>query len=171
MYRPRTEQSSPDLDSPQNQSPVHMSTSQSSPHSPINGYTSNTSYNRMSSSQVPTSPLLHSTPRRAQSNGNVEENKRPVQKVVPSRNVSKSYSTPVNGVADYGRTNGVDTYAKPTSPTMSPTLMYHSINTKAAANGAESARLLTTSVSYIKGKVQKTIFFFFINFNIVVVTE
>lgn len=166
VYRPRTEQSSPDLDSPLNQSPVHLPKSQSSPHSPINGYTSNTSpYNRTLSSnssinspnsQVPNSPLLHSTPRRIQSqNGNIEENKRPVQKVVPSRNVNKIYSSPnaVNGNVDYsnGRINGTDSYIKPTSPTKSPTMMYHSIKTKSVVNGGENARLLTTSVSYLKG--------------------
>ncbi|CAH0700820.1 unnamed protein product [Spodoptera exigua] len=145
IYRPRTDQPSPELDSSphsQNQSPIH----QKSSHSPVNGYSSNVSpslYKTASSnsslsntsspnlSQVPNSPLLHSTPRRYQNqttNGNgvvekQEENKRPVQKVVPSRNVnSKVYST-VNGNVEYnGRVNGqTDTYIKPTSPSKSPT--------------------------------------------------
>ncbi|XP_028163615.1 leucine-rich repeat and calponin homology domain-containing protein 1 isoform X1 [Ostrinia furnacalis] len=171
VYRPRTDQPSPELDSsPQslNQSPVHA---KSSPHSPVNGYSnvspsfysrsisSNASISTSSpnSSQVPNSPLLHSTPRRFQSqNGNndKEENKRPVQKVVPSRNVNKMYSS-VNGNVDYNRVNGqTEVYIKPTSPTKSPTstLGYNSIGKSSIprVNG-DSARLLTTSVSYLKG--------------------
>ncbi|KAL0848920.1 hypothetical protein ABMA28_013319 [Loxostege sticticalis] len=170
VYRPRTDQPSPELDSsPQslNQSPVHA---KSSPHSPVNGYSnvspsfytrsisSNASISSTSSntSQVPNSPLLHSTPRRFQNqNGNSEkeENKRPVQKVVPSRNVNKMYSS-VNGNVDYNRVNGQADYIKPTSPTKSPTssLGYNSIGKSSIprVNG-EGARLLTTSVSYLKG--------------------
>ncbi|XP_026757386.2 leucine-rich repeat and calponin homology domain-containing protein isoform X2 [Galleria mellonella] len=176
IYRPRTDQPSPELDSSphsQNQSPVH---SMSSPHSPINGY-SNVSpslYNRTLSSnssistsspntsQVPNSPLLHSTPRRFQNqNGNSEkeENKRPVQKVVPSRNVNKMYST-VNGNIDYNRVNGTsETYIKPTSPTKSPTntLGYNSIGKSSIprqVNG-DNPKLLTTTVSYLKGAAPK----------------
>lgn len=181
IYRPRTEQPSPELDSSphsQSQSPVHFQRS-SAPHSPVNGY-SNVSpnlYNRSLSSnsttsstpntsQVPNSPLLHSTPRRYQNqNGNSEKteetNKRPVQKVVPSRNVNKMY-TSVNGNVDYARVNGqTDTYIKPTSPTKSPTntLGYNSIGTKSniprQTGGGEGARLLTTTVSYLKGAAPK----------------
>lgn len=134
IYRPRTDQSSPDLDSPHH-SPIH------NPHSPVNGhsnvspslYRTSSSNSTVSpnSSTVPNSPLLHSTPRRFQNqNGNAEkeENKRPVQKVVPSRNVNKIYSA-VNGNVEYRRENGHDTYTKPTSPTKSPTntLGYNSI--------------------------------------------
>ncbi|XP_049870809.1 leucine-rich repeat and calponin homology domain-containing protein isoform X2 [Pectinophora gossypiella] len=156
IYRPRTDQNSPELDSSphsQNQSPVHQ-------HSPINGY-SNVSpslYRPLSSnspSQVPNSPLLHSTPRRFQQNGNAEkqeENKRPVQKVVPSRNVNKIYSA-VNGNVDY-KVNG-DTYIKPTSPTKSPTntLGYNSI-AKSVPRQNGDGKLLTT-VSYLKGAAPK----------------
>ncbi|XP_059059398.1 leucine-rich repeat and calponin homology domain-containing protein isoform X2 [Achroia grisella] len=176
IYRPRTDQHSPELDSTphsQNQSPVH---SMSSPHSPVNGY-SNVSpslYNRTlssnssistsspNSSQVPNSPLLHSTPRRFQNqNGNSEkeENKRPVQKVVPSRNVNKMYST-VNGNIDYNRVNGSnEMYIKPTSPTKSPTntLGYNSIGKSSIprqVNG-DNLKLLTTTVSYLKGAAPK----------------
>jgi hypothetical protein len=171
VYRPRMEQSSPELDSSpqsQNQSPVHA---KSSPHSPVNGY-SNVSpsfYRSVSSnssvssntSLAPNSPLLHSTPRRFQNqNGNAEkeENKRPVQKVVPSRNVNKMY-TNVNGNVDYNRMNGqADTYIKPTSPTKSPTnsLGYNSLGKSSIprVNG-EGAKLLTTSVSYLKGAPPK----------------
>ncbi|KPJ11864.1 Leucine-rich repeat and calponin-likey domain-containing protein 3 [Papilio machaon] len=177
IYRPRTEQPSPELDSsPQSQSPVHFQRS-SAPHSPVNGY-SNVSpnlYNRSLSSnstttststpntsQAPNSPLLHSTPRRFQNqNGNSEKteetNKRPVQKVVPSRNVNKMY-TSVNGNVDYARVNGqTETYIKPSSPTKSPTntLGYNSIGMKSniprQTNGGEGAKLLTTTVSYLKG--------------------
>ncbi|KAM3962750.1 LOW QUALITY PROTEIN: leucine-rich-repeats and calponin homology domain protein [Aphomia sociella] len=175
VYRPRSDQPSPELDSlphSQNESPVH---SVSSPHSPVNGY-SNVSpslYNRSLSSnssistsspntsQVPI-PLLHSTPRRFQNqNGNSdkEENKRPVQKVVPSRNVNKMYSS-VNGNVDYNRVNGTsDMYIKPTSPTKSPTntLGYNSIGKSSIprqVNG-ENAKLLTTTVSYLKGAAPK----------------
>ncbi|XP_068621290.1 leucine-rich repeat and calponin homology domain-containing protein isoform X2 [Battus philenor] len=181
IYRPRTEQPSPELDSSpqsQSQSPVHFQRT-SAPHSPVNGY-SNVSpnlYNRSLSSssttsaspntsQVPNSPLLHSTPRRFQNqNGNndkqEETNKRPVQKVVPSRNVNKMYSS-VNGNVDYGRVNGqTDAYIKPTSPTKSPTntLGYNSIGLKSniprQTNGGEGAKLLTTTVSYLKGAAPK----------------
>ncbi|XP_053616361.1 leucine-rich repeat and calponin homology domain-containing protein isoform X3 [Plodia interpunctella] len=167
IYRPRTDQSSPELDSSpqsQNQSPVH---STSTPHSPVNGYSNVSSYNRSlssnstitsspNSSQVPNSPLLHSTPRRFQQNGNIEkeENKRPVQKVVPSRNVNKTYA---NGNIEYNRVNG-DMYIKPTSPTKSPTntLGYNSIGKSniPRVNG-DSAKLLTTSMSYLKGAAPK----------------
>ncbi|KAJ2944540.1 hypothetical protein O0L34_g3888 [Tuta absoluta] len=149
VYRPRGDQNSPDPDTP---SPVHK------PHSPHNGH-SNVSpiYRSVSANssvgspanQVPNSPhspLLHSTPRRFQ-NGNpekLEENKRPVQKVVPSRNVNKIYST-VNGNVEYR--NGTETYIKPTSPTKSPTnsLGYNSLGKR--QNG--EAKLLT--VAYLKG--------------------
>ncbi|XP_063529107.1 leucine-rich repeat and calponin homology domain-containing protein isoform X1 [Cydia strobilella] len=160
IYRPRTDQSSPDLDSSPHQSPVH------NPHSPVNGHSNVSPIYRSTSispnsSQVPNSPLLHSTPRRFQNqNGNSEkeENKRPVQKVVPSRNVNKIYSA-VNGNVEYGRTNGHDTYTKPTSPTKSPTntLGYNSIGTKSniprQTNG--DPKLLTTTVSYLKGAAPK----------------
>ncbi|XP_035445762.2 leucine-rich repeat and calponin homology domain-containing protein isoform X2 [Spodoptera frugiperda] len=183
IYRPRTDQPSPELDSSphsQNQSPIH----QKSSHSPVNGYSSNVSpslYKTASSnsslsntsspnlSQVPNSPLLHSTPRRYQNqstNGNgvvekQEENKRPVQKVVPSRNVnSKVYST-VNGNVEYnGRVNGQsDTYIKPTSPSKSPTntIGYNSLGKSSIprqVNG-DSTKVLTTSVSYLKGAAPK----------------
>lgn len=201
VYRPRTDQSSPDLDSsPQTQSPVHFQKSQSSPHSPVaNGYSSNTSpsfYNRTLSSnssissstpntsQVPNSPLLHSTPRRfqntAQQNGSIVEskpeeipNKRPVQKVVPSRNVNKYMSSNIsNGNMDYpnGRVNGSqkmegESYIKPTSPVKSPTstLSFNSIGTnrngsqshREASTNGENAKLLTTTVSYLKGASAK----------------
>ncbi|XP_026745611.1 leucine-rich repeat and calponin homology domain-containing protein 1-like [Trichoplusia ni] len=181
IYRPRTDQPSPELDSSphsQTQSPLH--------HSPVNGYSSNVSpslYKTASSnsstltntsspnlSQVPNSPLLHSTPRRFQNqstnqNGNgvpekQEENKRPVQKVVPSRNVNKMY-TNVNGNVEYnGRVNGqTDAYIKPTSPSKSPTntLGYNSIGKSSIprqVNG-DNAKLLTTSVSYLKGAAPK----------------
>lgn len=112
---------------------------------------------------MPNSPLLHSTPRRFQNqNGNtekLEENKRPVQKVVPSRNVNKVYAT-VNGNVDYNRVNGTDMYIKPTSPTKSPTntLGYNNIGMKSniprQVNG-DNAKLLTTSVSYLKGAAPK----------------
>ncbi|XP_041968911.1 leucine-rich repeat and calponin homology domain-containing protein isoform X2 [Aricia agestis] len=152
VYRPRTDQPSPDVDSPQsqNQSPVHL---QRSPHSPVNGFYSRSLSNSSTTSPVPTnpnsplltnpnSPLLHSTPRRFQSNGvEKEEPKRPVQKVVPSRNVNKMY----NGNVDYSRVNGTDTYSKPTSPTKSPT---NTLGYLPKQNG--EARLLTT-VSYLKG--------------------
>ncbi|XP_075991965.1 leucine-rich-repeats and calponin homology domain protein isoform X3 [Anticarsia gemmatalis] len=181
IYRPRTEQASPELDSSphsQNQSPIHQKTS----HSPVNGYSnvspslyktasSNTTLNTSSpnTSTVPNSPLLHSTPRRFQNqtnqNGNgitekQEENKRPVQKVVPSRNVNKIYST-VNGNVDYnGRVNGqTDAYIKPTSPNKSPTntIGYNSLGKSSIprqVNG-DNAKLLTTSVSYLKGAAPK----------------
>ncbi|CAB3231393.1 unnamed protein product [Arctia plantaginis] len=181
IYRPRTEQPSPELDSSpqsQNQSPIH----QKSTNSPINGFSnvSSSLYKTASSnstlhssspntSQVPNSPLLHSTPRRfpnqTNTNGNgitekQEENKRPVQKVVPSRNVNKMYSS-VNGNVDYnGRVNGqADAYIKPTSPTKSPTntIGYNSLGKSSIprqVNG-DNARLLTTSVSYLKGAAPK----------------
>ncbi|KAJ8726134.1 hypothetical protein PYW07_000832 [Mythimna separata] len=182
IYRPRTEQPSPELDSSPHsntQSPIHKPS-----HSPVNGYTSNVSpslYKTASSnsstlsntsspnlSQVPNSPLLHSTPRRFQNqstNGNgviekQEENKRPVQKVVPSRNVNSKYAT-VNGNVDYnGRVNGqTDTYIKPTSPSKSPTntIGYNSLGKSSIprqVNG-DSAKLLTTSVSFLKGAAPK----------------
>ncbi|XP_046961007.1 leucine-rich repeat and calponin homology domain-containing protein isoform X2 [Vanessa cardui] len=169
VYRPRCDQPSPspELDSNShslNQSPVHF---QKSPHSPINGYSNISPYNRSLSSNSttspnasivsPNSPVLHSTPRRFQAqNGNqekVEETKRPVQKVVPSRNVNKMYAS-VNGNVDYTRLNGTDSYSKPTSPNKSPT------NTMGYANSLKSniprtvngdAKLLTTTVSYLKG--------------------
>ncbi|CAG9784632.1 unnamed protein product [Diatraea saccharalis] len=174
VYRPRTDQPSPDLDSSpqsQNQSPIHAN---SSPHSPVNGYSnvspslyrsisSNSSVSTSSpnTSHVPNSPLLHSTPRRFQNqNGNSEkeENKRPVQKVVPSRNVNKMYSN-VNGNIDYNRVNGqAEAYVKPTSPTKSPTnsLGYNSMGKSSIprVNG-DGAKLLTTSVSYLKGAPPK----------------
>ncbi|XP_013181297.1 PREDICTED: leucine-rich repeat and calponin homology domain-containing protein 1-like isoform X2 [Papilio xuthus] len=180
IYRPRTEQPSPELDSSpqsQSQSPVHFQRS-SAPHSPVNGYSnvspnlynrslsSNSTSSTPNTSQVPNSPLLHSTPRRFQNqNGNSdkteETNKRPVQKVVPSRNVNKMY-TSVNGNVDYARVNGqTDTYIKPSSPTKSPTntLGYNSIGMKSniprQTNGGESAKLLTTTVSYLKGAAPK----------------
>ncbi|GBP31365.1 Leucine-rich repeat and calponin homology domain-containing protein 1 [Eumeta japonica] len=198
IYKPRADQSSPDVDtSPQsqNQSPVHLQRNpQSSPHSPVaNGYASNVSpsiYNRTLSSnssvsssnstpntsQVPNSPLLHSTPRRyqnfnqPQTNGNITseakpdeiQNRRPVQKVVPSRNVNKTYNTSpiLNGNLDYqSRVNGTETYVKPTSPTKSPTSTLSSLsgNTRIArrepisGGEANGAKLLTTTVSYLKG--------------------
>ncbi|XP_026487490.2 leucine-rich repeat and calponin homology domain-containing protein isoform X2 [Vanessa tameamea] len=169
VYRPRCDQPSPspELDSNShslNQSPVHF---QKSPHSPINGYSNISPYNRSLSSNSttspntsivsPNSPVLHSTPRRFQAqNGNqekMEETKRPVQKVVPSRNVNKMYAS-VNGNVDYTRLNGSDTYSKPTSPSKSPT------NTIGYTNSLKSniprtvngdAKLLTTTVSYLKG--------------------
>ncbi|XP_038211023.1 leucine-rich repeat and calponin homology domain-containing protein isoform X2 [Zerene cesonia] len=158
VYRPRTDQPSPELDSSpqsQNQSPVHFQKS----GSPVNGY-SNVSYNRSLSSNspnnsnVPNSPLLHSTPRRFQSQNGVEkleENKRPVQKVVPSRNVAKTTFTPINGNVDYARVNGTDAavYTKPTSPTKSPTNTLGYKSNIPRQNG--DAKLLTTSVSYLKG--------------------
>ncbi|CAH2988503.1 unnamed protein product [Chilo suppressalis] len=174
VYRPRTDQPSPELDSSpqsQNQSPIHTN---STPHSPVNGYSnvspsfyrsisSNSSVSTSSpnTSQVPNSPLLHSTPRRFQSqNGNSEkeETKRPVQKVVPSRNVNKMY-TNVNGNIDYNRVNGqAEAYVKPTSPTKSPTnsLGYNSMGKSSIprVNG-DGAKLLTTSVSYLKGAPPK----------------
>ncbi|XP_030041097.2 leucine-rich repeat and calponin homology domain-containing protein isoform X2 [Manduca sexta] len=174
IYRPRTDQPSPELDSsPLNQSPVHQ---KSNPHSPINGYSnvspslykstsSNSSVSTSSpnTSQVPNSPLLHSTPRRIQGqNGNPEkqeENKRPVQKVVPSRNVNKIYSA-VNGNVDYNRVNGqAEAYIKPTSPTKSPTstLGYNSLGKSSIprqVNG-DGTKLLTTTVSYLKGAAPK----------------
>ncbi|XP_045514564.1 leucine-rich repeat and calponin homology domain-containing protein isoform X2 [Pieris brassicae] len=143
VYRPRTDQPSPELDtSPQsqNQSPVHFQKSSS----PVNGF-SNVSYNRSLSSNspnnIPTSPLLHSTPRRFQNGEKIEENKRPVQKVVPSRNVAKTFA-PVNLNVDYARVNG-DAYTKPTSPTKSPT------NTLGYKRQNGEAKLLTAS--YLKG--------------------
>ncbi|XP_072937267.1 leucine-rich repeat and calponin homology domain-containing protein isoform X2 [Epargyreus clarus] len=175
IYRPRTDQPSPELDSSpqsQNQSPIHFQ----KPHSPVNGYSnvspslyrsisSNSSNSTASpnASQVPNSPLLHSTPRRFQNqNGNTEkpeENKRPVQKVVPSRNVNKMYAT-VNGNVDYNvRINGqADAYIKPTSPTKSPTntLGYNSLKSnipRQTVNGDQ--KLLTTTVSYLKGPAPK----------------
>lgn len=163
IYRPRPENPSPELDSSpqsQNQSPVHSS--------PINGHSnvspslyrsvSSNSTISPNSSQVPNSPLLHSTPRRF--NGNpekLEENKRPVQKVVPSRNVNKIYSA-VNGNVEYARVNG-DSYVKPTSPTKSPTntLGYNSIGKSSIPRiNGDGAKLLTTSVSYLKGPAPKT---------------
>ncbi|KAL4715171.1 hypothetical protein ACJJTC_012218 [Scirpophaga incertulas] len=167
IYRSsRTDQNSPELDSlpqSQNQSPVHT---KSTPHSPVNGYNnvSPSFYRSISSnssvstaSNVPNSPLLHSTPRRFQNqNGNAEkeENKRPVQKVVPSRNVNNKMYTNVNGNMECNRVNGAETYVKPTSPTKSPTnsLGYNSLGKSSIprANG-DGARLLTTSVSYVKG--------------------
>ncbi|CAG5056491.1 unnamed protein product [Parnassius apollo] len=182
IYRPRTDQPSPELDSSpqsQNQSPVHFQRT-SAPHSPVNGYSNvspslynrsvssnSTTSNSSNTSQVPNSPLLHSTPRRFQNqNGNnekqEEQNKRPVQKVVPSRNVNKMYSS-VNGNVDYnGRVNGqMEAYIKPTSPTKSPTntLGYNSIGMKSniprQTNAGEGAKLLTTTVSYLKGAAPK----------------
>ncbi|KAJ0181631.1 hypothetical protein K1T71_002353 [Dendrolimus kikuchii] len=167
VYRPRTDQPSPELDSsPQNQSPIHH---KSNPNSPINGY-SNVSpiYRSVSSNssenypQVPNSPLLHSTPRRFQNqNGNtdkLEENKRPVQKVVPSRNVNKIYST-TNGNVEYNRLNGQsESYIKPTSPSKSPTNTLGYIGKSSIPrqiNGGDNAKLLTTTVSYLKGGVPK----------------
>ncbi|CAH2104963.1 unnamed protein product [Euphydryas editha] len=164
VYRPRCEQPSPspELDNPHSltQSPVHF---QKSPHSPINGYSNVSPYNRSLSSNstpntstiTPNSPILHSTPRRFQAqNGNqekTEETKRPVQKVVPSRNVNKMYSS-VNGNVDYTRLNGSDAYSKPISPTKSPTntIGYNvKSNIPRTVNG--DAKLLTTTVSYLKG--------------------
>ncbi|CAK1603456.1 unnamed protein product [Parnassius mnemosyne] len=182
IYRPRTDQPSPELDSApqsQNQSPVHFQRT-SAPHSPVNGYSNvspslynrsvssnSTTSNSSNTSQAPNSPLLHSTPRRFQNqNGNnekqEEQNKRPVQKVVPSRNVNKMYSS-VNGNVDFnGRVNGqTEAYIKPTSPTKSPTntLGYNSIGMKSniprQTNGGEGAKLLTTTVSYLKGAAPK----------------
>ncbi|XP_052747218.1 leucine-rich repeat and calponin homology domain-containing protein isoform X2 [Bicyclus anynana] len=162
VYRPRTDQPSPELDSsPHSQSPIHF---QKSPHSPINGYSNVSPYNRSLSNPVssntnspipPSSPILHSTPRRFQpQNGNAEkpeETKRPVQKVVPSRNVNKMYSS-VNGNIDYTRVNGSETYTKPTSPTKSPTntLGYSSLKSNIPRT-VNDAKLLTTTVSYLKG--------------------
>nr|XP_034840076.1 leucine-rich repeat and calponin homology domain-containing protein isoform X2 [Maniola hyperantus] len=161
VYRPRTDQPSPELDSsPHSQSPVHFK----SPHSPINGYSNVSPYNRSlsnpvssntNSPNIPSSPILHSTPRRFQSqNGNPEkpeETKRPVQKVVPSRNVNKMHSS-VNGNVDYTRVNGSDMYTKPTSPTKSPTntLGYSSLKSSIPRT-VNDAKLLTTTVSYLKG--------------------
>ncbi|CAK1549650.1 unnamed protein product [Leptosia nina] len=126
VYRPRTDQPSPELDSSpqsQNQSPVHFQKS----NSPVNGY-SNVSF---------------------QNGGEkIEENKRPVQKVVPSRNVTKTF-TPVNVNVDYARVNGDAVYSKPTSPTKSPTNTLGYKSTLPRQNG--DAKLLTTSVSYLKG--------------------
>ncbi|XP_037976752.2 leucine-rich repeat and calponin homology domain-containing protein isoform X2 [Plutella xylostella] len=166
VYRPRPDQPSPELDPSPRGSPVHLHTSQSSPHSPVNGYThtspslysrtvsSNSSINSSpNASQVPNSPLLHSTPRRTQSqNGNIDDmhNKRPVQKVVPSRSVK--YSSP-NGNGDYaglnGQANSDPIYIKPTSPTKSPTntLTYNGMGGKQNGDSAK----LTTTVSYMKG--------------------
>ncbi|XP_013200559.1 leucine-rich repeat and calponin homology domain-containing protein [Amyelois transitella] len=168
IYRPRADQSSPELDSSpqsQNQSPVHP---HSSPHSPVNGYSNVSPYNRSlssnstmstsspNSSQVPNSPLLHSTPRRFQQNGNAdkEENKRPVQKVVPSRNVNKNYS--INGNCDYNRVNG-DMYIKPTSPTKSPTntLGYNSMGRSSIPRVNGDGTKLVTTTSYLKGAAPK----------------
>ncbi|XP_061379143.1 leucine-rich repeat and calponin homology domain-containing protein isoform X2 [Danaus plexippus] len=163
VYRPRTDQPSPDLDSPQTQSPVHF---QKSPHSPINGYSNVSPYNRSLSNNSspntpnvpnsPSSPVLHSTPRRLAQNGNTdkEETKRPVQKVVPSRNVNKMY-TSVNGNIDYTKLNG-DLYTKPTSPTKSPTssLGYNSIKSNIPRQNGD-AKLFTTAVSYLKGAGNK----------------
>lgn len=151
IYRPRSDQASPELESPH----------QSPNHSPVNGYSnvSPSPYRSVSSAsstsptQVPNSPLLHSTPRRF--NGNTEkqeENKRPVQKVVPSR-VNKTY---VNGNVDYPRLNGdprtngqSDAYIKPTSPTKSPTnTLYNGVKSSIPRMNGD-AKLL--SVSYLKG--------------------
>ncbi|XP_050685400.1 leucine-rich repeat and calponin homology domain-containing protein isoform X2 [Leptidea sinapis] len=143
VYRPRTEQTSPELDSSphsQNHSPVHFLNSSS----PVNGY-SNVSYNRSLSSNspnnVPNSPLLHSTPRRFQNGDKLDETKRPVQKVVPSRTVHKY----TNGTERNGD------YIKPISPTKSPTNTFKSSIPR--QNG--DAKLLTT-VSYLKGGAPKT---------------
>lgn len=115
---------------------------------------------------MPNSPLLHSTPRRFQNqNGvnteKVEENKRPVQKVVPSRNVNKIYSA-TNGNSEYSRTNGqTDAYIKPTSPSKSPTsstLGYNSLGKSSIprqVNGDNTTKLVTTTVSYLKGAGSK----------------
>lgn len=63
-----------------------------------------------------------------------------------------------NGNLDYNRVNGQADYIKPTSPTKSPTnsLGYNSIGKSSIprVNG-EGARLLTTSVSYLKGAAPK----------------
>ncbi|CAH0726433.1 unnamed protein product, partial [Brenthis ino] len=166
VYRPRTEQPSPELDSTphsQNQSPIHF---QKSPHSPINGYNispytrslSNNGSNSPNAPNTPSSPILHSTPRRFQTqNGNPEkpeETKRPVQKVVPSRNVNKIY-TSVNGNVDYTRVNGSETYTKPTSPTKSPINTYSSLKSNIPRTVNGDAKLLTTSVAYLKGTGSK----------------
>ncbi|VVC97320.1 unnamed protein product [Leptidea sinapis] len=134
VYRPRTEQTSPELDSSphsQSHSPVHFLNSSS----PVNGY-SNVSYNRSLSSNspnnVPNSPLLHSTPRRFQNGDKLDETKRPVQKVVPSRTVHKY----TNGTERNGD------YIKPISPTKSPTNTFKSSIPR--QNG--DAKLLTTII-------------------------
>ncbi|XP_037877758.2 leucine-rich repeat and calponin homology domain-containing protein isoform X2 [Bombyx mori] len=169
IYRPRTEQSSPESDSPHHLSPLHHN---SSPHPPINGFgnTSPNLYRSISSnssaspnaSQVPNSPLLHSTPRRYQ-NGSTdkqEENKRPVQKVVPSRNVAKVSA--VNGNADYNRVNGqLEAYVKPSSPTKSPTntLGYNSLGKSSIprqVNG-DSVKSVTTSVTQVRGMIPQPV--------------
>lgn len=84
----------------------------------------------------------------------LEENKRPVQKVVPSR-VNKSY---VNGNVEYPRANGdprngdrgqSEAYIKPTSPTKSPTnTLYNGVKSSIPRMNGD-AKLL--SVSYLKG--------------------
>lgn len=145
IYRPRSDQASPELDSPH----------QSPNHSPVNGYSnvSPSPYRSVSSASSvsptqPNSPLLHSTPRRF--NGNpekLEENKRPVQKVVPSR-VNKTY---INGNVEYPRANGERTngqseaYIKPTSPTNT---LYNGVKSSIPRMNGD-AKLL--SVSYLKG--------------------
>lgn len=69
--------------------------------------------------------------------------------------------TNVNGNVEYnGRVNGqTDAYIKPTSPSKSPTntLGYNSIGKSSIprqVNG-DNAKLLTTSVSYLKGAAPK----------------
>lgn len=109
---------------------------------------------------MPNSPLLHSTPRFQSQNGNtekLEENKRPVQKVVPSRNVNKIYSA-TNGNVEYSRLNGQsDSYIKPTSPSKSPTntLGYLGKSSIPRQINGDNAKLLTTTVSYLKGGAPK----------------
>lgn len=83
-----------------------------------------------------------------------------MQKVVPSRNINSKYST-VNGNVDYnGRVNGqTDAYIKPTSPSKSPTntIGYNSLGKSSIprqVNG-DNAKLLTTSVSFLKGAAPK----------------
>lgn len=70
---------------------------------------------------------------------------------MPSRNVNKMYSS-VNGNVDYTRVNGSETYSKPTSPTKSPTntLGYNSLKSNIPRT-VNDAKLLTTTVSYLKG--------------------
>lgn len=69
--------------------------------------------------------------------------------------------TSVNGNVEYnGRVNGqADAYIKPTSPTKSPTntIGYNSLGKSSIprqVNG-DNAKLLTTSVSYLKGVAPK----------------
>lgn len=76
---------------------------------------------------------------------------------MPSRNVNKVHSG-VNGNVEYPKVNG-DAYVKPTSPTKSPTntLGYNSIGkSNIPRMNGDSAKLLTTSVSYLKGPAPKS---------------